>query len=145
MSPARKRAGSPTPNRIVWWVAGILGAVLIVFVGVTSAPPATTASTDPATVAAGEQLYLDNCAVCHGSDLMGTTTGPPFLDVIYAPNHHSDEAFQQAVAAGVVPHHWTFGAMAPLPHLTRADVAKIVAFVRAEQQAGGITRDPSHP
>jgi mono/diheme cytochrome c family protein len=145
MGAVRKQSGLPTPHRIVWWVGGFLLAAVIVFVAVTSAPPGTTSSADPGTIAAGERLYVDNCAVCHGSDLMGTTTGPPFLHVIYAPNHHSDEAFQQAVASGVVPHHWNFGAMAPLSHLTRADVATIVAFVRAEQQAAGITRDPSHP
>lgn len=145
MGAAQKQSGSRKPNRVAWWVAGILGGALIVFVGLTAGSPRSTTATDPATIAAGEVLYLDNCAVCHGTDLMGTTTGPPFLNVIYAPNHHSDEAFQQAVAAGVIPHHWNFGAMAPLPHLSRDEVAKIVAFVRAEQQAAGITRDPSHP
>lgn len=135
----------PRANRVIWWVAGALGLALIVFVAVTSVPPGSSASSDPAVIAEGRQLYLANCAACHGTDLMGTDTGPPFLHVIYAPNHHADEAFQRAVALGVVPHHWNFGAMAPLPSLTREDVAKIVAFVRSEQQAAGITRDPSHP
>ena len=100
---------------------------------------------DGALVAAGETLYAANCATCHGPDLLGTDSGPPFLDPIYAPNHHGDEAFQQAAALGVVPHHWNFGQMPPVPGLTRDDVAKIVAFVRSEQQAADIIRDPSHP
>ena len=30
-------------------------------------------------VAAGAELYAATCAVCHGADAGGTTTGPPFL------------------------------------------------------------------
>ena len=80
----------------------------------------------------------------HGVDLRGTGTGPPFLDVIYAPNHHGDESFQRAVAGGVQPHHWGFGPMAAVPGLTRDDVAQIIDFVRSEQEAAGIFTDPSH-
>lgn len=107
--------------------------------------PSSVAPADPAIVAAGEELFLANCAACHGADLLGTGTGPPFLHAIYAPNHHGDEAFQRAVALGVQPHHWEFGPMAPVEGLTRDDVAKIVAFVRKQQQDAGIVRDPTHP
>ncbi|HSM01581.1 MAG TPA: cytochrome c [Acidimicrobiia bacterium] len=129
-------------------VGGILGATLIAFVVVTAgneAPESATDPVDPAALAEGRQLFLANCAACHGVDLTGTGFGPPLLHRYYAPNHHSDEAFQQAVARGVVQHHWNFGSMDPVPGLTRDDVADIVAFVRAEQQAAGIFRDPSHP
>ena len=98
---------------------------------------------DSVEVAAGAELYAANCAACHGVDLNGTDTGPPFLDVIYAPNHHADEAFQRAVAGGVQPHHWNFGPMEPVAGLTRADVALIIEFVRSEQEAAGILRDPA--
>ncbi|MBI5156937.1 MAG: cytochrome c [Acidimicrobiia bacterium] len=108
-------------------------------------PAATTApGRDPAMVAAGAELFTANCAVCHGVDLNGTAVGPPLLHPFYAPNHHADEAFQRAVAYGVVPHHWDFGPMLPLAHLTRDDVSKIIAFVRSEQEAAGIFEDPSH-
>jgi mono/diheme cytochrome c family protein len=124
------------------------GALILVFAIAMSASGdrggQATTTRDPATVAAGADLFAANCAVCHGADLQGTATGPPFLNVIYAPNHHADEAFQHAVAFGVVPHHWNFGPMAPLAQLTRDDVVKIVAFVRTEQEAAGIFRDPSH-
>lgn len=120
-------------------LAGII-AVAVSLAGDT--PPPGVGSGD---VMAGEALYVANCAVCHGADLRGTAQGPPFLDVIYAPNHHADEGFQRAVAFGVVPHHWNFGAMPPIPELSRAEVASIIAFVRSEQQAAGILRDPSHP
>ena len=131
-----------------WWLA--LGAVgLAIFLGVQAGGgvrgPDAGEGIDLVVVAAGEQIYTASCASCHGADLRGTSTGPPFLNVIYAPNHHGDEAFQQAAALGVTPHHWEFGPMPPVAGLTRDEVSKIVAFVRSEQQLADIVRDPSHP
>jgi hypothetical protein len=34
--------------------------------------------------------------------------------------------------------------MAPVPGLTREDVALIIEYVRSEQEAAGILRDPMH-
>jgi hypothetical protein len=79
-----------------------------------------------------------------GVAVSGTDTGPPFLNAIYAPNHHADEAFQRAVVGGVQPHHWNFGPMVPVDGLDRSDVALIIEFVRSQQETAGILRDPSH-
>jgi mono/diheme cytochrome c family protein len=147
----RKPASPPSKKRRSTWPLVIAGAVVVsILIAIAasvgnesdSGPGAT--GRDPATVAAGAELFAASCAVCHGADLLGSATGPPFLHPYYAPNHHSDEAFQRAVALGVVPHHWDFGPMQPLAHLTREDVAKIIAFVRTEQEAAGIYQDPSH-
>lgn len=91
-------------------------------------------------VAKGEDLYQGEgtCATCHGDDLKGTPMGPPFLDAIYAPSHHPDAAFVNAVQRGVQPHHWQFGPMPPLPHLSEADIEAITAYVRSVQEANGI-------
>ena len=116
----KQSAGSTKP--IVWIAIVALAGVVIVGVvagGGTTTPQIGTA--DPDTLSIGEELFLGNCAECHGSDLSGTNTGPPFLNAIYAPNHHGDEAFQRAVATGVQPHHWSFGPMAPIEGLTRDD------------------------
>lgn len=83
-------------------------------------------------------LYAANCARCHGGDLKGTTQGPPFLHAVYAPGHHGDAAFAVAVKSGVRPHHWNFGPMPPIPGLDDRQIALIVAFVRAEQEAVGV-------
>ena len=125
---------------------GMIAIVIVVLVvlGLVE-QPATPVERDPETIAAGETLYTASCAVCHGPDLQGSQTGPPLLVPTYAPNHHGDEAFQRAVALGVVPHHWNFGPMAPLPGLDRDDVSKIIAYVRTVQEAAGIFRDPTHP
>lgn len=108
----------------------------------SSTAPAAEANGDLA--AEGEALYAETCAACHGADLQGTDTGPPFLDVIYAPNHHPDEAFYAAVENGVQPHHWDFGAMPSQPSVDPEEVAAIVAYVRQQQAEAGITEDPSH-
>jgi len=128
-------------------VGGVVaGAVLIVVVVATfESPSGSVGERDPAVVTEGASLFAASCAVCHGQSLNGTLTGPPMLVPTYAPNHHADEAFQRAVAFGVQPHHWDFGPMAPVAGLSRSDVEKITAFVRTEQEAAGIFRDPSHP
>lgn len=99
---------------------------------------------DPVAVAAGEELFVASCAVCHGLDLRGSPTGPPFLVPTYAPNHHGDEAFQRAAAFGTPAHHWGFGDMAPIPGLSRDDVSQIIEYVRSVQEAEGVLIDPTH-
>jgi mono/diheme cytochrome c family protein len=107
--------------------------------------PSAAGAYDPELVAEGEAAYKQTCAMCHGDDLKGTDSGPPFLDPIYAPNHHPDEAFFAAAANGVQPHHWDFGPMPPQTDVTPEEVQAIVAYVRTQQIEAGITEDPSHP
>ncbi len=122
---------------------------LITIVVITAAAAACTSGSGDATapnpvlagtgdVAAGEELYAANCAQCHGADATGTGQGPPFIHEVYVPSHHADGAFLLAVRNGVQPHHWDFGAMPPRPGLTDADVADIVAYVRALQRDAGL-------
>jgi mono/diheme cytochrome c family protein len=130
-------------RRTIWATA--IAALMTVACG-GDEPTATQGTNSPQVelVAEGAELFAERCAACHGSDLKGSTAGPPFLDPIYAPNHHPDEAFYAAVANGVQPHHWEFGAMPPQPSVTEEEVAAIVAFVRSEQREAGITEDPNH-
>ena len=151
-SDARPRSRPPSSapsstRRWIWFAAGgvaIVIGIAIAFSSTGGDTGAPTGTRDPQAIAAGAELFAANCAVCHGTDLRGTATGPPFLDLIYAPNHHGDESFQRAVLGGVVPHHWNFGPMPALPGLARDDVALIVEYVRSEQEAAGILQDPSH-
>ncbi len=147
--PKRKPVVPPPKKRRNPWpliIASAAVASALIAIAVAAEPDAGSniGTRDPAIVAEGATTFAATCAVCHGADLRGTATGPPLLHQYYAPNHHSDEAFQRAVAFGVVAHHWNFGDMAPLPHLNREEVAKVVAFVRTEQEAAGIFLDPSH-
>ena len=89
--------------------------------------------------ALGKKIYDASCKACHGADGQGQAgVAPPFVNAIYRPGHHGDEAFQRAVAQGVRSHHWQFGNMPPVEGLTRGDVKMIVAYVRQLQTANGI-------
>jgi mono/diheme cytochrome c family protein len=92
----------------------------------------------PAELAEGERLYDRSCARCHGPQGVGTADGPPFIHVVYEPNHHGDIAFQRAARFGVPAHHWTFGNMPPVPEVDEASVARITAYVRWLQRSAGI-------
>lgn len=89
-------------------------------------------------VAAGDQVFTDNCAVCHGQDLKGSATGPPLLHDYYKPSHHPDDSFRSAVANGVQPHHWDFGPMPAFPNLSEDDTEAVIAYIRQQQRAAGI-------
>jgi mono/diheme cytochrome c family protein len=93
------------------------------------------AQADPAR---GQELFQSNCAACHGPMAEGTSAGPPLVHEIYEPGHHSDDAFQVAVAQGSPQHHWDFGPMPAVGGLDQEDVADITAWVRERQRDEGI-------
>jgi hypothetical protein len=92
----------------------------------------------PAEYITGEALYITHCAMCHGPSAVGTVQGPSFLSKVYIPSHHSDASFYLAVKQGVHAHHWNFGDMPILPHVTEGEVIQIIANVRWLQQQAGI-------
>ena len=138
----------PIPDRRyvlpISWLAGLL--LLLIF----SACSGTAATPTPAVPAGettpglspnareGETLFNGNCAVCHGQKASGSEVGPPLVHEVYEPGHHRDFAFQNAVKNGVPSHHWTFGDMAALPHLSEGEVERIICYVRELQRAAGI-------
>lgn len=87
----------------------------------------------------GARAFVAKCAECHGANAAGIDgKAPPLVHRIYEPSHHGDMAFQLAAENGVRAHHWRFGNMPPVEGVTRAEIAAIVAYVRALQQANGI-------
>ncbi|MCS6801130.1 MAG: cytochrome c [Chloroflexota bacterium] len=105
------------------------------------APPAVqtaVARPVPAELLEGERLFAQHCAACHGEKALGTSKGPPLLSPIYLPNHHSDAAFLAAVQRGVVPHHFNFGPMPPIPGVSADEVAAITRYIRWLQREAGI-------
>jgi mono/diheme cytochrome c family protein len=109
--------------------------------GATAAVDVKVPALSP-TAAAGKLAYDANCAACHGANGRGTDKGPPFVNDIYNPGHHSDVAFAYAVRRGVQQHHWSFGNMPPQPQVNDEQVAQIVAYVRELQRANGIVYRP---
>lgn len=91
-----------------------------------------------ADAAMGKVAFDHNCAKCHGVNAAGTKKGPPFINQIYNPGHHSDAAFFYAAENGVRQHHWPYGDMPPQPQVTKEEIRQIVEYVRALQQANGI-------
>jgi mono/diheme cytochrome c family protein len=87
----------------------------------------------------GEQLFNQNCAVCHGANAAGTQgMGPPLIHIIYESNHHGDASFVIAVKNGVRAHHWSFGNMPAIDGVSEDDVGLIIQYVRELQRANGI-------
>lgn len=87
---------------------------------------------------AGEELFNQNCASCHGKNAAGSNTGPPLVHIIYEPSHHSDASFQRAARVGTRAHHWKFGDMPPVDGIKPEQVTTITAYVRELQRANGI-------
>lgn len=130
-----RRRGIPRGARFVLVLAAATLAVQACSDTGDDPPDASAAAGD---AERGAPLFDANCAACHGPAGTGTTAGPPLVHEVYEPSHHGDEAFQIAVAQGVRPHHWDFGAMPPIPDLDRQDVADITAYVRERQREAGI-------
>ncbi|MDE9450753.1 cytochrome c [Aliiroseovarius sp. Z3] len=111
--------------------------------------PADTASSDQivpvrmpvleASQQIGQRVFTAKCAACHGPTAGGVDgVGPPLIHKIYEPSHHADIAFFRAAEQGVRAHHWKFGNMEPVEGITRAEVARVVDFIRVVQRENGI-------
>lgn len=87
---------------------------------------------------AGQTLFEQTCALCHGSRAVGTSEGPPLIHIYYEPNHHGDAAFYLAVQQGVRAHHWRFGDMPAIPDVDFGQATEIIRYVRFLQDEGGI-------
>jgi mono/diheme cytochrome c family protein len=132
------------------WVLCIGGIVVLAAIGLLwltgplrsqpetpSVLPATGKLAPPA-FATGETLFATHCSICHGLAAVGTDQGPSLLSRVYAPSHHSDASFYLAVKQGVRAHHWLFGNMPAMAHVTEAEVTQIIAYVRWLQQQAGV-------
>lgn len=97
--------------------------------------PPTGFVADPAQ---GRELFIANCARCHGNDAGGTGQGPPLIHRIYEPSHHSDFSFYRAIHRGTRQHHWGFGDMPPVEGVSAKQAGHIVAYLRQAQRRAGI-------
>src|SRR5688572_18092691 len=93
---------------------------------------------DGTDAAAGQTAFETHCISCHGANAAGTEQGPPLVDMIYEPSHHSDDAFRSAAAKGVQPHHWDFGPMPPVSGIKPDELEAVIVYVRGLQREAGI-------
>ena len=140
----------------------ILGALLVTLVACSAAAPPpedtpVTPSPDAPTdtppssgpvlsnsALMGKEVFDANCALCHGADVMGTGTGPPLIDRIYEPGHHSDVSIRSAVRNGVPQHHWWFGDMSPVAGVSDAAIENLICYIRELQLANGIFEEGTY-
>ena len=132
------------------WVLSLGGIAVLVAIGVlwltgTLSSQREAPSVSPSTgkpvapeFATGETLFNAHCSVCHGPLAVGTSQGPSLLARVYVPSHHSDVSFYLAVKQGVRAHHWLFGNMPAMPHVTEDEVTQIIAYVRWLQEQTGV-------
>ncbi len=113
----------------------------------TPLPTETPASSGPElsnSALLGKEVFDANCAICHGADVMGTGTGPPLIDRIYEPGHHSDVSIRSAVRNGVPQHHWWFGNMPPVAGVSDAAVENLICYIRELQLTNGIFEEGAY-
>ena len=134
---------------MIAWAVAIVMTMACATTGPATPTPFPAGSISPAewptpatTIASGKALFDANCAACHGPNGSGSAIGPPLVHVIYEPNHHPDQSFQNAVQNGVRAHHWNFGDMAPLPLVTAQQVEQITCYIRSAQHQSGIAPEP---
>lgn len=92
----------------------------------------------PTEYAPGEAAFNKFCLPCHGQAAAGTNRGPGFIDRIYEPNHHGDEAFFRAPRMGVRAHHWPFGDMPKIEGVSDENLRQIIGYIRYLQRQAGI-------
>ncbi len=86
----------------------------------------TSAFANPDQVKKGEQLFLQNCAVCHQKDAIGKPGFAPSLVNPELLSTASDKFFLSTIRDGRVG-----TAMPPFAHLGRENIKAIVAYLRS--------------
>lgn len=135
--PSRSRR--PRPTSVGWIGAVALTAALVV--GLSSCGGGTKDEANAAPdLALGQQRYAQRCAMCHGADLRGTGIGPSHLSVAFGPEQASDAMFADTIRNGGKSSRFPqFDRMPAVPGLSDHEITSIIAYVRSQQQAQGLT------
>jgi mono/diheme cytochrome c family protein len=127
-------------TKLLWGVgSGVSILLVIAIVSTGGSFGSGSLVTSEGDTAAGETVFENTCAACHGVEGIGTEQGPPLVHQYYRPGHHADGAFTLGIRNGVQPHHWDFGPMPPQPGLSAQDIADVTAYVRQVQINAGIS------
>jgi mono/diheme cytochrome c family protein len=110
--------------RRILWLIGVTALVLAACGG--DPHPDVTMDRDAASVAAGEAIFAESCAVCHGEGMEGGT-GPALVD---AELGHPDSDFIVFVTDGKGSEMPAFG-----DTLSSEEIASVVDYVRSVQAA----------
>lgn len=116
-----------------------LAAALVVGLAACGGGTKDEASAAP-DLALGQERYAQRCAMCHGADLRGTGIGPSHLSVAFGPDQTSDAMFAETIRNGGKSSRFPqFDRMPAVPGLSDHEISSIIAYVRSQQQAQGLT------
>lgn len=91
---------------------------------------------DKATIKKGEQLYNQNCSVCHQADAIGKPGFAPSLTNPELLSIASDKFFESTIRDGRPG-----TAMPPFSHLGRKNIKAIVAYLRSHSKLPNRSRE----
>ena len=99
---------------------------------------------DPKAIIAGEKIYADNCAVCHGRDAKGDI-GPDLTDTtfLYVAGDVADDDYFEIINNGTTPGmveegRTAKGGMIPFKNtLSKNEIWSVIAYIRSLQEKGG--------
>ena len=134
-------AKSGTPRNGPTRIALRLIVVMAIAAGASAAQGQDKQITVPALLGdllAGQKVFGRYCQSCHGVNASGTDKGPTLLHRVYHPGHHNDASIYIAVRRGSQQHHWRFGSMKPVDGISDAEIAQVIAYIRAMQKANGL-------
>ncbi len=93
----------------------------------TPTPAGTPAPVAAGDAAIGRQIFLGNCAACHGADASGSRLGPSLISVEAAAK--DDDFFRDVTANGRPGTSMSpYGGV-----LSTQDIEDVVAFLRSKQ------------
>lgn len=98
----------------------------VLLTGVFAALSTAVYAADSATIKKGEQLYNQNCSVCHQADAIGKPGFAPSLTNPELLSISSNKFFEATIRDGRVG-----TGMPPFSHLGRKDVKAIVAYLKS--------------
>jgi mono/diheme cytochrome c family protein len=102
----------------------------IILSGLLTTLSTSAFSADKATIKKGEQLYNQNCSVCHQADAIGKPGFAPSLTNPELLSISSDKFFEGTIRDGRAG-----TGMPPFSHLGRKNTKAIVAFLRSHTKA----------
>lgn len=82
---------------------------------------------------AGRDIYVEQCAMCHGRKGNGTKRGPSLLLETYNRTNLGKQSFHYAVSYGVPQQRWAYGDMPAFPRMSFNQVEMVERFVRELQ------------
>jgi mono/diheme cytochrome c family protein len=120
--------------RSIGLVVGLASATLAGVLAITTPAAVAQQAVDQALLQQGEQLYNDNCVMCHQAGGVGA---PPDFPALTGNDHLTD----LTLIVGNI--HQGKGSMPPFPDLTADQIAALATYVRNAwaNEFGGVTSD----